>query len=154
MKKSIVLKILIFILFVLFFTYPIYAAGLDGTTIVINPGHGGEWTGCANGRYGIVEKNVTLKLANYLKDWLDDYYGVNLILTHDGINFPNNKADDLAARAMIARNNNADLYVSLHINDEASHTATGANVFVTSRTELYKYKEGMTILGNKILNKK
>ncbi len=53
---------------------------------------------------------------------------------------------------MVARNNNADLYVSLHINDEASRTATGANVFVTSRTELYKYKEGMTLLGNKILN--
>lgn len=53
---------------------------------------------------------------------------------------------------MIARNNNADLYVSIHINDEKTHTKTGANVFVTSRTELPKYKEGMTILGNKILN--
>ncbi len=115
-------------------------------------GHGGSWTGCANGKKGLVEKDITLKIANYLKQELNKYYGVNIILTHDGVNFPNNDAGDLAARAMIARNNNADLYVSLHINDEASHTATGANVFVTSRTELYKYKEGMTLLGNKILN--
>lgn len=115
-------------------------------------GHGGSWTGCANGKKGLVEKDITLKLANYLKQELNKYYGVNVILTHDGVNFPNNDAGDLAARAMIARNNNADLYVSLHINDEASHTVTGANVFVTSRTELYKYKEGMTLLGNKILN--
>lgn len=115
-------------------------------------GHGGSWTGCANGAKGLVEKDVTLKIANYLKQELSKYYGVNVILTHDGVNFPNNDAGDLAARAMIARNNNADLYVSLHINDEASRTATGANVFVTSRTELYKYKEGMTLLGNKILN--
>ena len=28
----------------------------------------------------------------------------------------------------------------------------GASVYVTSREELQKYKEGMTILGNKILN--
>lgn len=115
-------------------------------------GHGGSWTGCANGAKGLVEKDITLKIANYLKQELNKYYGVNVILTHDGVNFPNNDAGDLAARAMIARNNNADLYVSLHINDEASHTTTGANVFVTSRTELYKYKEGMTLLGNKILN--
>lgn len=53
---------------------------------------------------------------------------------------------------MIARNNNADLYVSIHINDTTDHNVNGANVFVTSRTELPKYKEGMTILGNKILD--
>lgn len=52
---------------------------------------------------------------------------------------------------MVARNNHADLYVSLHINDTTNHNVNGANVFVTSRTELPKYKEGMTILGNKIL---
>lgn len=52
---------------------------------------------------------------------------------------------------MVARNNNADLYVSLHINDNTDRSVQGANVFVTSRTELPKYKEGMTILGNKIL---
>jgi len=53
---------------------------------------------------------------------------------------------------MVARNNNADLYVSLHINDNRDTTRNGASVYVTSRTELPKYKEGMTILGNKILN--
>ena len=114
-------------------------------------GHGANWTGCANGQYNLVEKDVTLKITNYLKEELSKYYGVNVILTHDGVNFPNNDASDLAARAMVARNNNADLYVSIHINDEKTHTKTGANVFVTSRTELPKYKEGMTILGNKIL---
>ena len=109
-------------------------------------GHGANWTGCANGQYNLVEKDVTLKITNYLKEELSKYYGVNVILTHDGVNFPNNDASDLAARAMVARNNNADLYVSIHINDEKTHTKTCANVFVTSRTELPKYKEGMTIL--------
>ena len=52
---------------------------------------------------------------------------------------------------MVARNNKADLYVSLHINDTEDRNVNGANVFVTSRTELQKYKLGMTTLGNKIL---
>lgn len=53
---------------------------------------------------------------------------------------------------MVARNNNADLYVSLHINDNSSTSRNGASVYVTSRTELPKYKEGMTTLGNKIID--
>ena len=53
---------------------------------------------------------------------------------------------------MIARNNNADIYVSLHINGNDDTTRNGASVYVTSRTELPKYKEGMTILGNTILD--
>ena len=115
-------------------------------------GHGGEWTGCANGSKGLVEKDLTLKIANYLKDMLNQYYNVNVIMTHDGVTFPNNDAGDLAARAMIARNNNADLYVSLHIDDNNDRNVQGATVYVTSRTELPKYKEGMTKLGNMILN--
>lgn len=148
-----------YVIFVIFFSLVclafnlsnVEAAGIDGTTIVINPGHGGSWTGCANGRKGLVEKEVTLKIANYIKEELMSYYGVQLILTHDGANFPNNDPSDLAARAMIARNCQADLYVSVHINDNRDTSVNGANVFVTSRTELPQYKEGMTILGNKIL---
>lgn len=68
------------------------------------------------------------------------------------MNFPKNDPSDLAVRAMVARNNNADLYVSLHINDNRDTSRNGASVYVTSRTELPKYKEGMTILGNKILD--
>ena len=30
-------------------------------------GHGGIWTGCANSSKGLVEKDLTLKIANYLK---------------------------------------------------------------------------------------
>ena len=68
------------------------------------------------------------------------------------MNFPKNDAGDLAARAMIARQNNADLYVSLHINDNRDTSLNGANVYVTYREDLPKYKVGMTNLANKILN--
>ena len=129
------------------------AKGIDGTTIVINPGHGGRDSGAINNSVQIMEKDLNLKISNYLRDYLNQYYNVKIIMTHDGINFPNNNEDDLAARAMVARNNNADLYVSVHVNSINNNSSiNGANVYVTSRTELPKYKEGMTILGNKILN--
>lgn len=127
------------------------AQGIDGTTIVLNPGHGGEWTGCANGAKNIVEKDITLKIARNIKTELDKYYDVKVILTHDGVNFPNNDAGDLAARAMIARNNGAELYVSLHIDDCNDTSVQGASVYTTSRTELPKYRDGMRTLAGKIL---
>ena len=150
--RKMVVAIVLFVIIICLFSR-VKAAGTSGTVIVINPGHGGSWTGCANNEYGLVEKNLTLKIGKYLKEILEDYYNVKVILTHDGVTFPKNDAGDLAARAMVARNNKADLYVSLHINDTTDKSVNGANVFVTSRTELPKYKQGMTTLGNKILKK-
>ena len=147
-----VISLIILIMLFLFINSSIKAAGIDGTTIVINPGHGGEWTGCVNGAKKLIEKDITLKIGNYLRDYLKQYYDVKVIMTHDGKTFPNNDAGDLAARAMIARNNNADLYVSLHIDDTTDKSVQGATVYITSRTELSKYKEGMTRLGNLILD--
>ena len=151
--KKINIVVIMLMLFVIFTIIPnsVIAAGTSGTTIVLNPGHGGTYTGCSNGEKKLVEKDITLKIANYLKNYLDKYYNVNVILTHNGQKFPNDDPGDLAARAMIARNNNADLYVSLHIDDIANPDVNGATVYVTSRTELPKYKQGMTQLGNKIL---
>ena len=116
-------------------------------------GHGGNWTGCANSTKGLIEKDLTLKISKYLEQELSRYYNVKIIQTHNGVNFPKNDPGDLAARAMVARNNNADLYASLHINDNSNTNINGASVYVTSRTELPKYKKEMTRLGNIILNK-
>lgn len=155
--RNILLKSIILVLLTFIFTniipVSIYAAGIDGTTIVLNPGHGGWDTGCVNKSYGLFEKDLTLKITRYLEKELLKYYDVKVIVTHDGVNLPINDTGELAARAMIARNNKADLYASLHINDFSNHEKNGASVYVTSRTELPKYKEGMTKLGNMILDR-
>ena len=154
MKKtySIFIKLIFIVLFLFLIKNSSYAKGVDGTTIVLNPGHGGSYTGCTNNEKGLVEKDVTLKIAKFLKQELDKYYDVNVILTHDGITFPNNDPGDLAARAMIAINNKADLYVSLHIDDNNDTSIQGATMYITSRTELPKYKAGMTTLAGLILS--
>ena len=115
-------------------------------TIVINPGHGGSDPGCANG--GIVEKNVTLQIAKKIQANLSKYPEVNAILTRTDDYFI-----DLAPRAMIARNNNADLYISLHINDEASHRATGSQMHVPFYEGTKHYNSNMTKLANLIQDK-
>ena len=115
-------------------------------TIVLNPGHGGSSTGCAHG--SIVEKNVTLQIAQKIQANLSKYSDINVILTRTG-----DYDMDLAPRAMIARNNNADLYVSLHINDEGSHTATGSQMYVPFYEGTNHYNSNMTRLANLIQDK-
>ena len=112
-------------------------------TIVLNAGHGGSSTGCANG--GIVEKNVTLYLARKIRDNLNRYSNVEVILSRDG-----DYDMDLAERAMVARDNHADLYMSLHINDESSHTSTGSQMYVPFYEGTKQYNSNMTRLANLI----
>ena len=51
---------------------------------------------------------------------------------------------------MIARNNNANLYVSLHINDEASHSASGSQMYVPFYEGQRHYNSEMTKLAELI----
>lgn len=113
-------------------------------TIVLDPGHGGIDPGAIYN--GIQEKNITLKTAQYLRDYLKEY-GVNVLLTHEGFSGYDYEPFD---RAIFARDRNADLLVSLHFN--SGPAIRGAEVWVTKNTSLYKYNQLSTELGNKVLN--
>lgn len=149
--KSIITILLIAII-VIEMSSNIFATTNNEVVIVLNPGHGGEYTGCTNSEKGLVEKNLTLKIGNYLKEYLSQYENVKIIMTHDGVTFPKDDAGDLNARCMVARNNNADLYVSLHIDDAEDKSLNGSTVYCTYKDELPKYYEGMNKLGNLVLN--
>ncbi len=83
--------------------------GLGVKTIVIDPGHGGKDPGAiAN---GLKEKNIVLKVAKGLKSRLEKDLHCKVIITR--------KTDtyiSLEERTAIANANNADLFISLHIN--------------------------------------
>jgi|GEM_PF-1838620 len=75
--------------------------------IVIDPGHGGTEPGAiAN---GYKEKDINLPLSLKVKDLLKDYCEVIMTRTSD-IDM------SLSARAKVAKDNNADLLLSLHHN--------------------------------------
>ena len=131
------------ILVILIFVFILFPNKVDAMTIVLDPGHGGNDSGSSS--ENLIEKDITLKISNYLKEYLSEYENVSVLLTHNGSTM------SIQDRADFARNNNADLLVSIHINSSNASFKKGAEVYVTSRTDLPKYNKEMTELGNRIL---
>jgi len=95
-------------------------------TIAIDAGHGGEDPG-ARGRGGTLEKNVTLAIAQKLKERIDNEPNMRAILTRDGDFFI-----PLHMRVAKARRVRADLFVSIHADAFVKPTANGSSVFALS----------------------
>lgn len=92
--------------------------------IVIDAGHGGKDPG-AIGRKS-KEKDITLalalKLGKYINDNLPD---VKVIYTRK-----TDKFIELHRRSEIADENNADLFISIHVNASGAKSVTGTSTFV------------------------
>ena len=102
---------------------------LSDCTIVIDAGHGGEEKG-AIGPLGDKEKDINLKIALELQTILKDM-GANVIMTRecDG----NITLDD---RARIAKDNNANIFVSIHLNSIGD---IPMNIHKNRGTSIYYY---------------
>ena len=84
--------------------------GLNVKRIVIDPGHGGKDPGCyIEGQ--IVEKDITLALAQLVEKKVEEKFDIDVILTRDKDTFI-----PLEKRTAFANMNKADLFISLHIN--------------------------------------
>lgn len=118
---------------------------IKAVTIVLDAGHGGHDTGATY--QNIYEKTINLKVTQYLKKYLEEYENTKIIMTRNDDTFL-----EIYDRSMIARNNNADLMISLHFNSAPTNTTNGAEVYVSKNTSLDKYNKETTVLGNKILN--
>ena len=95
-------------------------------TIVIDAGHGGKDPG-ALGKFSKekdIALGIALKLGNYIERYLPD---VNIVYTRK-----NDVFIELDERAQIANRNNADLFVSVHVNStkEKVTTAIGTETYV------------------------
>ncbi|MDH4155371.1 MAG: N-acetylmuramoyl-L-alanine amidase [Nitrospira sp.] len=93
------------------------------TTIVIDPGHGGKDPG-ARGVRKTEEKDVTLKVGLQLKKLLSKQPGVRVLMTRDHDVFV-----ELEERARFANSNEADLFVSIHVNSHPSRTVKGIEIY-------------------------
>ncbi|RAN82369.1 N-acetylmuramoyl-L-alanine amidase [Bacillus sp. SRB_336] len=105
------------------------AAMLNGqraVVVAIDAGHGGKDQG-AHGPSGTLEKSVTLAVARNLAAEINRQPGMKAVLTRDGDYFI-----PLAQRYRIARENNADLFVSIHADSFTSDDARGSSVWVLS----------------------
>mgnify|MGYP001594736797 FL=1 len=93
------------------------------TTIVIDPGHGGRDSG-ARGRRGTEEKDITLKVALKLRDLLSKQPGVRVLMTREGDQFV-----ELEDRAKFANGQEADLFVSIHVNSHPQQSVKGIEIY-------------------------
>jgi N-acetylmuramoyl-L-alanine amidase len=100
--------------------------GQRAVVVAIDPGHGGKDQG-AHGPGGTLEKNVTLAVARDLAAEINRQPGMKAVLTRDGDYFI-----PLKQRYEIARQNNADLFVSIHADSFTSDDAKGSSVWVLS----------------------
>lgn len=94
--------------------------------VAIDAGHGGDDPG-ATGSSGTHEKDVTLAVARALKKQIDKTPGMSAVLTRDGDYFI-----PLEKRYAKARDEKADLFVSIHADAFKSSDAKGSSVWVLS----------------------
>ncbi|MFM2484830.1 N-acetylmuramoyl-L-alanine amidase [Celerinatantimonas yamalensis] len=94
--------------------------------IVIDAGHGGKDTG-AIGPNGIYEKNVTLPIAKRLAALFNREKGLKGMLTRNADYFI-----PLDKRSQIARQDHADMLISIHADGFSSPEPHGASVWVLS----------------------
>ena len=97
---------------------------LELGTVVIDAGHGGKDPGAVSG--SVKEKDITLSVAKRLGALIKERYpNVKIIYTRSGDTFV-----ELKRRAEIANKNNADLFISIHVNSAKNRSANGSETFV------------------------
>lgn len=115
---------------------------LSGKVIVVDAGHGGI-DGGASSKSGILEKDVTLKIAKQLRDYLQEA-GALVIMTRETDRdladenirrIRERKVQDLKKRVDIINNSSADLFVSIHLNAIPSPKWRGAQTFYNRTIE-------------------
>ncbi len=95
-------------------------------TVVVDAGHGGV-DGGAEGSSGTVEKDVTLAFARELRDKLLSVGKYDVFMTRDRDEFL--RLDD---RVRIARQHEADLFISIHADTIRLKGIRGATVYTVS----------------------
>lgn len=107
-------------------TAPVMTAVQRPVVIVIDAGHGGKDSG-AVGPTGLKEKHVALSIAREVRNLLDAHSGYSVKLTRDADVFI-----PLRERIRIARESEADLFVSIHADAFNDRRAHGSSVYVLS----------------------
>lgn len=110
--------------------------GLKGRKITIDAGHGGNDSG-AIGPTGVMEKSVTLRIANELRRLLvAEGATVYMTRTTDTEVSPKgaNASDieELQARCDVANNSKSDIFISIHMDSFSSGAAKGTTGYYYS----------------------
>lgn len=97
--------------------------------IAIDAGHGGKSVGTRTGLLGLVEKDITLDIAERLRKLLLADH-LEVVMTRDSdVEVP------LERRGTIAKEKRADIFVSIHVNWIENRKARGVETYFLGATE-------------------
>lgn len=113
---------------------------LNGKIICIDPGHGGSDTGAIGTFNGndVYEKTITLKIAKKLETLLSDSGATILMTRTEDKDVYAPFADgntELQARADVANNGNADVFLSIHIDAFSNPEIDGTTSYYTEKSK-------------------
>jgi N-acetylmuramoyl-L-alanine amidase len=108
---------------VLAFVSPLLVFSQEQKTVVIDPGHGGLEVG-ARGRFGTLEKDITLPISQKLKSIIERKLAFRVVLTRD-----RDVDVSLERRSAIANNNKAFVFISIHANGYPGRNARGSETY-------------------------
>jgi len=139
-KKSYMSRLMILpLLFILFCAFAIntnrkkpIVNEIRTITVVIDAGHGGIDAG-AKSLTGINEKDLALKISKKIQE-LSKNYNVKVIMTREKDELPGNASnisDGLRNRTDIAVKNNANLFVSIHMNSTNNPSKSGFQMYIS-----------------------
>ncbi len=131
----------------LFFCFALFLMGhqteaKQNITVVIDPGHGGsgvdneaELGAIYHDKY---EKEMTLEIAKAMKEELEQYSNLTVVLTRE-----EDRGISLEERAQIAAQVGGDILISLHLNASLGHEMYGAEIWTSAFGEYYAAGRGL-----------
>jgi len=105
---------------------PVQTKKLRDVVIAIDAGHGGRDPG-ATGRNGTKEKTITLQIAKKLQKVINGQSGMKAVLTRT-----NDRFMKLRDRIEKAKDNKADMMISLHADSFPDQRARGSSIYALS----------------------
>ncbi|MEW9502751.1 N-acetylmuramoyl-L-alanine amidase CwlD [Jeotgalibacillus marinus] len=147
MKKRIIFSLVVVMVGITVFSWRVdrviinaieqWGMPLSGEVIVLDPGHGGADGGASYEK--ILEKNLTLKIANQLRAYLEEQ-GAIVRMTRetdmdladeDTTRIRDRKSEDLKNRLDLLNDKDNDLFISIHLNAIPQTQWSGAQTFYT-----------------------
>nr|WP_239534332.1 N-acetylmuramoyl-L-alanine amidase CwlD [Thalassobacillus pellis] len=127
-------------------TWQTWSLPLAGEEIVLDPGHGGP-DGGAVGADETLEKDIALKVSEYLRDYLQQGGALVYMTREDDADLAGKdtkglarrKSEDIRERAEFIQEKDADLFLSIHLNAIPSSKWHGAQTFYYPELEENKH---------------
>jgi len=117
-------------------TWSTWSLPLSGMTIAIDAGHGGV-DGGAVSKSGAIEKDLSLSIALYLRDYLQEA-GAIVMMTREGDydlanedtkSYSKRKTEDLMKRVSLLKETEPEMLISIHMNSIPQERWSGAQTF-------------------------